>query len=257
MKFTRLFFLLVLPVYFFSCKPQQKMVNYLQHVNDTTGKGEVKTPDLKIQKNDLLSIQIFSLSTKPEQSDAIYNQPAAGGTTTAGYLVDNNGNIIHHRLGVIHAEGLTKQELESEIKKRLTVPVELLTNPTVVIRIQNFKVIVLGQVGRQGPITVAGEKLTILEAIGLAGGIDDFGKKTNVKVVREQNGRRETGYIDLSSKEIFESPYYNLLQNDVIVVEATNQKYKDAEQARIIQKISFAFTLVTVAATLANIFIKN
>ncbi|MGQ0739681.1 MAG: polysaccharide biosynthesis/export family protein [Bacteroidota bacterium] len=258
MKFIRLFFLLVLPVYFFSCKPQQKMVNYLQYVNDTTGKGEVKTPDLKIQKNDELSIHIYSLSTKPDLSDAIYNQPATGGgTTTAGYLVDGKGNIVHHRLGVIHAEGLTKFELETEIKKRLTVPVELLKDPTVVIRIQNFKVTVLGQVGRQGPIPVTGEKLTILDAIGLAGGIDDFGKKTNVKVMREQNGQRETGYIDLSSKDIFESPYYNLLQNDVIVVEATNQKLKDAEQARTIQKISFAFTLVTVAATIASIFIRN
>lgn len=259
MKFTRFIFLLALPLYFFSCKPQQKIVNYLEYVNDSTGKGDVKSPELVIQKNDLLSIQIYSLSTKPEVSDVIYNQPATGGTTTgsAGYLVDNNGNIIHHRLGEIHAEGLTKQQLAEEIKKRLTVPVELLKDPTVVIRLQNFKVTVLGQVANQGPINVPGEKMTILEAIGLAGGIDDFGKKTNLKVVREQNGKRETGYIDLSSKEIFESPYYNLLQNDVVVVEGTNQKSKDAEQARTMQKISFAFTLVTVAATLTTIFIRN
>jgi polysaccharide export outer membrane protein len=246
-------------MYFISCKPQQKMVNYLQDVNDSTGKGAVVTPELKIQKNDLLSISIYSLSTKPDQSDVIYNQPmtGGGGTTAAGYLVDHNGNIIHHRLGVIHAEGLTKNELANEIKKRLTVPVELLKDPTVVIRIENFKVTLLGQVQRQGPIPVTGEKITILEAIGLAGGIDDFGKKTNVKIVREQNGQRETGYIDLSSKDIFSSPYFNLLQNDVIVVDATNQKMKDTEQARTMQKISFAFTLVTVAATIASIFIRN
>lgn len=260
MKFTRFIFLMALPLYFFSCKPQQKMVNYLEYVNDSTGKGDVRSPELIIQKNDLLSIQIYSLSTKPEMSDAIYNQPAVAGSGSAsgaGYLVDNNGDIIHHRLGVIHAEGLSKQQLADEIKKRLTVPVELLKDPTVVIRLQNFKVTVLGQVARQGPINVPGEKMTILEAIGLAGGIDDFGKKTNLKVVREQNGKRETGYIDLSSKDIFESPYYNLLQNDVVVVEGSNQKFKDAEQARTMQKISFAFTLVTVAATLTTIFIRN
>lgn len=260
MKFHRLVLLLLLPMYFISCKPQQKVVNYLEGVNDSTGRGPVTYPELKIQKNDRLSIIIFSLSTKPEISDAIYNQPAVGtGGETAGYLVDNNGDIIHHRLGLIHVEGLTKNEVANEVKKRLTMPVELLKDPTVVVRIENFTVTLLGEVGRQGPIPVEGEKITILEAIGLAGGIAEMGKKTNVKVIREQNGQRETGYIDLSSKDIFQSPYYNLLQNDLIVVDVDdrNRKYKDEEQARLVQKISFALTLVTVAATLSSIFIRN
>ena len=248
---------LVIPFYFFSCKPVQQLPYYLDKVNDSTGKGEVKVPELRIQKNDLLSIQISSLSTKPEASDAIYNQVSAAGSTSAGYLVDVQGNIEHHRLGVIHAEGLTKQELAVEIKKRLTVPVELLKDPTVVIRFMNFKVTVLGQVGQQGPVTVPGERLTVLEAIGLAGGITDYGKKDKVKVVREINGQRETGIIDLSSKDIFDSPYYNLVQNDLLIVGETNEKMKDAQQAKIMQRITFAFTVVTVAATLTNIFIRN
>ena len=260
MKFKRFYVFLALSLFLFSCKPVQKLPNYLEQITDSTGKGEVKIPDLKIQKNDLLSIQIYSLSLDPEKSDRPFNQPSLGGTgetSTAGYLVDNNGDIIHHRLGLIHAEGMTKTELAAEIKKRLTVPVELLRDPTVIIRINNFKVTVLGQVGREGVLPVPGERLTVLEAIGLAGGITDFGKKSNVKVHREADGKRETGTIDLTSKELFESPYFYLRQNDVLVVDATNQKYKDAEQAKTMQKISFAFTLVTVAATLANIFIRN
>ena len=121
MKFTRFLLLLAFPLYFISCKPLQKIPNYLEYVNDSTGKGMVKVADLKIQKNDLLSVQIFSLSTKPEVSDAIYNQPVTS-AGVAGYLVDNNGNIEHHRLGTIHAEGLTKNELAAEIKKRLKEP---------------------------------------------------------------------------------------------------------------------------------------
>lgn len=259
MKFNRLLLLIIFPLYFVSCKPVQQLPNYLDKVNDSTSKGELKIPELRIQKNDQLSIQIYSLSTKPEQSDAIYNQPAfgVGQTGTAGYFVDLNGNIEHHRLGVIHAEGLTKGELASEIKKRLTTPVELLREPTVIVRFLNFKVTVLGQVATQGILSVPGEKLTIIEAIGLAGGITDFGKKDNVRILREIDGKRETGVIDLSSKDIFESPYYYLVQNDVLIVDETRQKLKDAEQARITQKITFAFTIVTVAATLANIFIKN
>lgn len=260
MKFTRLFIVLAMPLYFLSCKPVQKIPNYLEQITDTTGKGEIKIPDLKIQKNDLLSIQIISLSLSPEKSDIPFNQPAVGGSTEGGapgYLVDNNGNIIHHRLGAIHAEGLTKSELASEIKKKLTEPVELLKDPTVIIRINNFKVTVLGQVGREGVLNVPGERLTVLEAIGLAGGITEYGKKTNLKIHREADGKWENGIIDLTAKEIFESPYYYLRQNDVLIVESTSQKYKEAEQLKTMQKISFAFTVVTVAATIASIFIRN
>lgn len=254
MRLSRLFLVIVLPLYLISCKPVQQLPYYLDKVNDSTGKGAVKVQELRIQKNDLLSISIASLSIKPDISDAIYNQVSAAGSSGAGYLVDGNGNIEHHRLGIIHAEGLTKQELAAEIKKRLTIPVELLKDPTVIIRFMNFKVTVLGQVGAQGPVTVPGERLTILEAIGLAGGVTDYGKKDKVKLVREINGQREVGIIDLSSEKIFESPYYNLVQNDLIIVGETNQKLKDSEQARITQRVSFALTLVTVAATLYNIF---
>lgn len=260
MKLFRFFVLLALPLHFLSCKPVQKIPNYLENLSDTSGKGIVKIPELRIQKNDQVAIQIVSLSLNPEKSDVIYNQPGAQGQSdggSSGYLVDNNGDIIHHRLGKIHAEGLTKHELAAEIKKRLTEPVELLKDPTVIVRIVNFKVTILGQVGKEGEIKAPGERLTIFEAVGLAGGITDFGKKTNLKIIREQNGIRETGYINLVSKEVFDSPYYFLAQNDMIFVEATNQKLKEAEQQRTMQKVSFAFTIVTVAATLTSIFIRN
>jgi len=259
MKFIRILLIVSLPFYFFSCKTQQKIPYYLENVSDSTSKGAVVIPELRIQKNDQLSIQIFSLSTDPKAND-IYNQPAAGtvgqGQAATGYLVDLNGNIEHHRLGIIHAEGLTKQELATEVKKRLTEPVELLNSPTVIIRYLNFHITVLGMVGKEGPVIVPGERLTIFEAVGLAGGISDYGKKNSVRVLREINGQRETGVIDLSSKNIFESPYYHLMQNDIVLVEPTKQRMNEAEQARVFQKISMGLTLVAAAATLANIFIK-
>ncbi len=257
MKFTRIVLLFVLPLYLISCGTQKKAPYYLENVVDTSGKQEVKTPELLIQKNDQLSIQVYSMSTKPEASDVIYNLPSAGagsGASTGGYLVDAYGNIEYPRLGTIHAEGLTKQELATEIKKRLTQPVELLKDPTVIIRFLNFKVIMLGQVGHEGPVNVPGERLTILEAIGLAGGITEYGKKNKIKIIREINGKREIGYIDLSSKTVFESPYYNLMQNDVVLVEPTKQKMSQTDQAALSQRISFALSLITAAAFIYNIF---
>lgn len=259
MKFTRILLLLGLSVYLISCSTQHQLPNYLDNVADTTMKSDMKFLQLIIQKNDLLSIQVYSLSTKPE-IDQLYNLQcgtATGNSTGAsscGFLVDANGNIEYPRLGTFHAEGQTKQELAAQIKKRLTDPVELLKDPTVIIRFLNFKITVLGQVGREGPINVPGEKITILEAVALAGGITDYGKKNSVRVMREINDKREIGIVDLSSKELFNSPYYNLMQNDVVFVDPTKQKAKQTDQSLVTQKITFALSVITTAAFLYNIF---
>ena len=124
MKILRLFPLLAISLYFISCGTQKQMPPYyLQRATDTTIKGEVSFPELRIQKNDLLSIQVYSLTTRPEV-DALYNLPTAApgapGQTISGYLVDGEGNIEFPRLGTVKAEGLTKQELSNVIKKKLT-----------------------------------------------------------------------------------------------------------------------------------------
>src|SRR5262245_31727925 len=114
-----------LTVHFVSCKPQQKLPNYLERVSDTTIRADVQIPELRIQKSDLLSIQVYSASTKPEVSDAIFNLPSqstgTGETTAAspGFLVDVNGNIEYPRIGLIKAEGLTKLQLADTIKRRI------------------------------------------------------------------------------------------------------------------------------------------
>jgi len=261
MKFTRITALLVLSVYFVSCTPQQKLPGYLENVIDTSGKEEVKIPDLRIQKNDLLSIQVYSLSTLPEKSDLMYNLPcnnAAGGQTTSvcGFMVDINGNIEYPRLGTFHAEGLTKLELAAQIKKKLTEPVVLLADPNVIIRFLNYKVTVLGEVAHPQTIPVPGEKITILEAIGLSGDITAYGRKNSVKVVREINNKREIGMIDLSSKKLFESPYYNLMQNDVVIVEPSQQKTKQTDQLLVQQRVGFAISIISAVAVIYSI-IKN
>lgn len=115
----------------------------------------------------------------------------------------------------------------------------------------------MGEVAKPGTISVPGEKITILQAIGLSGDITQYGRKNTVKVVRETDGQREIGFIDLSSKKLFTSPYYNLLQNDVVVVETGKIKAKSADQVLVTQKISIALSIATVAATLGNIFIRN
>lgn len=264
MKFIRLLILLVLPLYLISCGTQYRIPNYLQHVSDSTIKPEVLVPELKIQKNDQLSIRVYSASTKREISDAPFNLPSAReqglssssseGSSSGGFLVDANGDIEYPTLGFLHVEGLTRLQLADTIKRKINEKDSVLTNPAVIVRFQNLKVTVMGEVGRQGTISIPGERVTILEAIGLAGGTTDYGLKKSIRVMREIDGKREMGYVDISSPELFASPYYNLMQNDLVVVDPHKRKIKKQEQADVMRQISYGLTLISAIALLYNIF---
>lgn len=238
-----------------SCRTQRAIYNYLEDVNDTSFRKGVYLAEAKIQKNDLLSVQIFSASLDKE-IDALYNLPvqnnmAAQNQSLQGYLVDVDGNVELPRIGKIHADGLTKGELEQVIKSKLQGQ---LTNPTVIIRFLNFRITVLGEVGNPGVLNIPTERLSILEAVGMAGGVTEFGRIKEVKILRENNGVRELGTLDLTSKTIFESEYYQLQQNDVVLVDQNRYKLRQTEQARISQQIGFALSIITSIALLYNIF---
>jgi len=252
MKIPRLLVLFAFSIALFSCSTQKRVPNYLDQVKDTTGLGEVKFPEIRIQKNDLLSIQVYSDATDPTV-DQNYNLPIASGTsvsTLGGFLVDAYGNIQYPKLGTFHAEGLTKQELAEQIRKKLVEPVELLKNPVVIIRFSGYRVSVLGEVNAQNSYSIPGEKVTILEAIALAGGMTEFGKKETIRIQREVNGKREVGMVDLTSPELYASPYYHLMQNDVVIVEPSKRKQKQQDQTVTFQRISLAVSLASVAATI-------
>lgn len=261
MKFYTTASLLLLAFFTFSCKMQKAIPTYLDNYKDSAGTDIVKMPELKIQKGDFLSIQIYSLSTDPKAYE-IFNLPCAtastagAGATTCGFLVDDEGNIIHPRLGAIHAAGLTKQELSAEIKNKLIAPKELLTNPTVLVNFINYKITVLGEVRSPGTLSIPESKVTILQALGMSGDITEFGRKNEVKIIREYNGKREIGVIDLTSSKMFESPFYNLNQNDVVLVDAVKQKKDKATQDLLLARVGFVMSMVTSAILIYTTFRK-
>jgi polysaccharide export outer membrane protein len=210
-----------------------------------------------IQKNDLLSIQIYSAALDPEV-DALYNLPmvqqmagATPSTQLGGYLVDVSGNIEMPRIGKVRAEGLKKGELEAIIKDRLRTQ---LTNPNVIVRFLNFRITMLGELGNPGVLNIPTERLTVLEAIGMAGGVTEFGTIKQVKVLRYENGEQKLGVLDLTTKEIFSSPYYQLQQNDVVLVDQTRFKLRQTEQQRVAQQVGFATGIISTVALLIAIF---
>lgn len=243
--------LLAASLLFSSCRTQ-KSYGYLEDLTDTSGRIQVNYPEPLIQKNDVLSIIVYSDAIDQGATDAMYNLANAGNgsTATQGFLVDIDGNIQYPRIGKLKAEGLTKQQLADEIKKKLTGP---LSNPSVIVRLTNFKVTMMGEVARPGPITLPSEKVTIFEAIGLAGDVSLYGKRNEVVVFREVNGAVEHGVVDLSSKKVFESPYYFLRQNDVVLVNPNKNKARLSDQV-FSQRLSIAFSIVNTIALLYNVF---
>ncbi len=243
MKFQHLILFLFISALITSCGTQKRAPQYLEQMRDTTIKNVVKIPELKIQKNDLLAIQVYSQALDKEKVDAPYNLSTTGSNVN-GYLVDVNGDIEYPGIGKIRVEGMTKLQLEDFIKKKLGDQDQVLKNPSVIIRWLNYKITFIGEVNKEGVINIPGEKLNILEAIGLAGGITQFGKKETVRVIREIDGTREFGTVNLSSNELFDSPYYHLMQNDVILVEPTKSKNRVEDQVKW-QKITAAIGLIT------------
>jgi len=238
-----------------SCRPQRAVYNYLEDVTDTSFKKNVFIAEPVIQKNDLLSIRVYSASLDPAV-DELYNMRVqqGGGNQNQqlmGYLVDVSGNIEMPRIGKVRAEGLTKSQLEEEVKGRLSGE---LANPSVQVRFLNFRITVLGEVGAPGVLNIPTERLTILEAVGMAGGVTEFGKIKEVKVLRENDGVRRMGTLDLTSQNIFTSEYYQLQQNDVVLVDQNRYKLRQTEQTRISQQIGFALSIITSIALLYNIF---
>jgi polysaccharide export outer membrane protein len=252
MKIPSLLIFPILAVLLFSSCRSQRPLGYVENFTDTTGKIEVRYPEPLIQKDDILSIVVYSEATDGGVTDAMYNLANAGTGTasTQGFIVDNDGYIQYPRIGKIYARGLTKAQLAEEIRKKITGP---LSNPSVIVRLLNFKVTMLGEVSRPGPITIPTEKVTILEAIGLAGDINIYGRKEDVVILRPTDSTIEHGTIDLSSKDLFDSPYYFLRQNDVVLVNPNKNKARLSEQV-FNQRLGIAFSVINMVAHLYNIF---
>jgi polysaccharide biosynthesis/export protein len=241
-------------IFFSSCRTQRPTAvnNYLQSTRDTTIEGTANYIPV-IRKGDLLAIRVYSAANgRAPQADAPYNLNADPGTGTSGqgFLVDEKGNIEYPQVGLIKAEGLSRDQLAELIKGKLT---DQLTQPSVVVRFINFRVTVLGEVRAPGSFTLPTERITIFDALGLAGDMTDFGRRDNVKVVRESNGVREVAVLNLTKDSVFTSPFYRLQQNDMVFVDQLPQKIRQQERQQTAQQIGIFSSVIAAAALILNI----
>lgn len=222
----QLIFSFLIVLLFASCA-SQKRISYLQDIPDTYSStvgiqqgGVVRTGDwisILISSKDIELAQMFNLPVI--SSSLTGNGITSGGSNRiSGYLVDGNGCIDFPQLGTIEIKGLTLVELSALVKKKI-ITGGYINDPVVTVQYMNFNVSVMGEVVRPGVFNASTGRVTILEALSMAGDLTIYGKRENVKVIREENGERTVASLDLRSKQIFSSPYYYLQQNDVVYVE--------------------------------------
>lgn len=244
-----------------SCVSRQEIV-YFQGLEEAEAKMEEHSnKSLKIKPNDLLTISVAA-----EQQDAAipFNLPVIGvpmggdqiGLTVNGrqqlqtYLVGKDGNIDFPFLGEIKAEGYSQEELAKNLKGQIKRYVQ---DPIVNVRVVNFQVSVLGEVTRPGTFDVQDDYFTLPQALGMAGDMTIYGKRDNVLVMREENGRTTHAYLNLGDADVINSPYYHLQQNDVIYVEPNAPQRQSASYNRNAGVyISIASVLVSVAVLLTR-----
>ena len=223
--------LLLLIIGLSSCV-SKKDITYFQYdeIEQTKVSNSYKTV---FKPDDLLQITISAVDFETVKS---FNLPAVSFATTTDraigtpqqqtYLIDNDGYIDFPVIGRLKIGGLTRDESITMLKNKLDP--DYVKNPTINIRIANYTVTVLGDVKSPGTYTIPNERITILEAIGLAGDLNITGKRNTVKVFREIDGKKLKFDVDLRSNKIFTSPVYYLQQNDLVYVDQNKSSSQDA-----------------------------
>lgn len=206
-----------------------KSVPYFQNSASFSG-----TPgtlyDMTIKPKDKLSIFVFSGNNQesiamfnmiePQELDSVKTKYAVGSKQIHSYLVDNDGNIEFPVLGTVHLAGLTIEQANEHIRKLILPYLHEATDCVVNTYIQNFEISVMGEVKTPNTYIISRPKVTVLEALAMAGDMTEYGKRENVKILREQSdGTFAIHELDMRDANILNSPYYYLQQRDVVYVE--------------------------------------
>ena len=256
-----------------SCSPV-KIFAYFQDLSDTSkiySQVIKETYELKIQPDDI--VQILVNSVNPEAT-AVFNlgnstpAPSSGVQTfsnvasvnvsptnlslpsgsTGGYLVDKVGNIEFPVLGPLYVEGMTTRQLKDLLVHRLD---KYLNAPIVNVRLMNNKITILGEVAHQGIYSIPSERISIIDALGMAGDLTIYGKRENVLLIREENGERKFVRLNLNSSNLFQSPYFYLKQNDAIYVEPNKKKVNESDLASV-RRVAIITSIVTTVVVMIS-----
>ncbi len=240
---------------------QMACIQHRQLVNFDTGPAfdslskSVQPPLLRIQHDDLLAITVLSQladpkATAPFQAAATPGGATGGGITEPTYLVDVHGYVNIPMAGRVYVVGLTTQQARDTITKYIE---PYLKNPIVNVKLANFRFSVLGEVNKAGTYVVGHERLSILEALSMAGDVAKYGNRENILVIRQIDGQRQYGRVNLHRRDVFESPFFYVQQGDIIYVEPLKAKVGETADATT-KYLQWALPIVSALGLLVTLF---
>ena len=234
-----------------SCTSSKKVV-YFQDSQDFETIVTENRFEPKFKVDDVISIYVATLN--PEASapfNLTIGVAANGQSESLDYIVDKNGDIEFPVIGKVNVLGLSPEELKIDLKERLS---SYLKDPIINVRLRNFTVTVLGEVRSPGTYPIIGEQVTILEALGLAGDLTIKGRRENVMVIRDFDGVKVYNRLDLTSKDVMNSPAYYLTQNDVVYVEPNKSA---AVSSSLDNRTTIALSILSLIVTTTLFLTRN
>ncbi len=232
----KIFILAVCTAFFFSSclniKEVEKSYQLFQTGFDSSSTFEYKP--LKLKQGDAVIVQTYSLASANQEQVGIFNLPGAG-NKAATYTLNNLGMIDFPKLGSFKAEGLTCKQLKDTLTAEWG---KYIRDLVVEVQLGGFSINVLGEVQNQGVKLFKNERANIFDAIGAAGGLGETGKRNDIMVVREDSGKRTTYILDITDAKIYQSPAFQLLQNDVVYVGANDRKFRQIRASNLQQTVS-------------------
>jgi polysaccharide biosynthesis/export protein len=253
----RIFLILTAAALLASCTSQKKLA-YLNNLPQPGGEERfaMEVPDYKIQARDILYITAKAMDPEGMFKDFLSGSNAAVnlvqgdvGGALVGYTVDSEGNILIPGIGQVKVSGLNLEEIRKVIQVQID---KIYKNATVECKLLSFKYTVIGEVKMPGTYINYNNFLTVLEALGRAGGVGDYGDRTNLLVVRPFDKGTKTYRINLQDKNILTSEAYFLLPNDVVIIEPLKQKVFNMN----LPTISFIMSTFTAALTTTLLLIN-
>lgn len=239
----------------------QKRAWYLQDAQPFTPEQIAENGQIRIKPLDRLTIVVnskdpelavpFNSSSSLSSLTGATNYGSATNQSLQIRTVDENGQLEMPVIGKIECKGKTRSELAQAIADKI-VEGGYINDPTVNVQFADMKISVIGEVARPGHYDVTRDKLSIFDALAMAGDLTIYGQRENVALIREENGMRTVHYFDLKKPDILASPYFYLQQDDVVYV--TPNKYK-AQAGEINQNRSFYISLVSVAVSVATLLV--
>ncbi|MDR0686151.1 MAG: polysaccharide biosynthesis/export family protein [Dysgonamonadaceae bacterium] len=236
-----------------SCGSRKDVVYFQNIQNEYSRLVDSTESKVVISRNDILMINVYSINAEAaapfNMVNTDHSSTNASSLELLGYLVDENGEINFPLLGKIKIAGLTKPEAIDLLQGKIT---SFIDNPVVNVRFLNYKITVLGEVARPGTYSITDEKISIPEALSLAGDLTIYGERHNVLLMRTDNWQKEVFTIDLTKPETVFSPQYFLKQNDILYVSPNRTRIRAASIFN--QNVSIAISLVSITMTLIAFF---